>query len=87
MPNKRSAMKRMKTDDAKRVQNSAVKRRARTARRRVLEAVNEGNKSAGTERLNAYYHELDKAVKRGVVNANTAARQKSRCAARVAALS
>lgn len=87
MPNKKSAIKRVKTDEEKRLRNKATLSRTRTARRQVLEALTSGDKPASVEKLNAYYGELDKAVKKGVMKANTASRYKSRCATKVAALS
>lgn len=87
MPNKKSAIKQVKTDKAKHQRNKAVLGRTGTARRNVLEAVSAGDKAGSVETLRAYCGELDKAVKKGAMKQNTASRCKSRCAAKVSALS
>jgi small subunit ribosomal protein S20 len=86
MPNIRSAVKRTKTSERKCQANRSVKSRARTARTNLLEAVSNGNREEAEKLFRELCSVLDKAVKRGVLKANTAARRKSRAAARLAGL-
>lgn len=86
MPNTKSAQKMMRTSEEKRRQNQVAKGAARTARKRVLESVEAGDKEGSAEKLQVFYAATDKAVKRGAIKKNTAARQKARTAKRVASL-
>ena len=87
MPNIKSAIKRMKTSEKKRIANAAEKSRVRTARRTVTEAVSAGDRAAAESSFKAYCSMLDKAVKHGTIKANAANRRKSRLHAGMAALS
>lgn len=59
--------------------------RVRTFVRKVEEALDAGNKAAAGDALKAAQPELMRAVSRGIVHRNTAARKISRLAARVKA--
>jgi small subunit ribosomal protein S20 len=85
MPNIKSAFRSMRKSSEARLQNRAAKSRAASARKRLHEAIAAGDKGLGADRLKAYYSVLDKAVKRGILKANTAARYKSRAARRASA--
>lgn len=84
MPNIKSAKKRMKTSEKQHQRNKAVKSRTRSTHKKLLNTLED--KGAAQQSLNEYFSELDKAVKKGVIKANTAARQKSRAAKKVAAI-
>ena len=86
MPNIKSAFKSMRKSREARLRNRSAKSTASTARKRLLEAVEAGDKGLSADKLSAYYATLDKAVKRGILPRNTAARYKSRVARKVAAL-
>jgi len=86
MPNIKSAFKSMRKSRVQRLCNRAAKSTANTARKRLLEAIEAKDKDLSAGKLSAYYATLDKAVKRGILPANTAARYKSRAARKVAAL-
>jgi len=84
------------TSSAKKAQRASLRRHVFNTRRKktMKDAVKgiskliEGKKGKEAEAmLPALYKAIDKAAKRGVVKANTAARMKSRASKRVAALS
>lgn len=83
MANIKSAKKRVLTAERNRQRNMRVKSAYRTAIRRLQEAV-AGNEAADTvqQRLGAVYSHLDRAVLKGIVHKNTAARVKSRLSRR-----
>lgn len=83
MPNIKSAKKRMKTAAKSQVANKAAKTRVATMRKKLDEAIASGDEAAAKAAFGAYCSALDKAVKRGAIKANTAARGKSRAAARM----
>ena len=84
------------TSSAKKAQRAALRRHVFNTRRKKtmkdtvkgISKLIEGKKGKEAEAmLPALYKAIDKAAKRGVVKANTAARMKSRASKRVAALS
>jgi small subunit ribosomal protein S20 len=82
--NIKSAIKRIRQNEARRVRNRGVRSRVRTAvktARTVLGASSGDARSAVLEAIRA----LDKAVSQGIVHRNTAARRKSALARRLAA--
>lgn len=87
MPNIKSAKKRMKTSEKRRIQNRAVKTKISTSRRNVFEAAAESDKEKAQAAFKSYRSVLDKAVKKGTLTKNNAGRRKSRAAARLAAIS
>lgn len=76
MPNSRSAEKRMRQSEKRRLRNSSIRSRMRTQVKKVASAagVSEREELALRGALSA----IDKAAKRGVVHRNAAARRKSR---------
>lgn len=76
MPNIKSAKKRVLTNEKKRVENRRLKGHMKTAIKEGLE------KQDGLSLKNAY-QAIDKALKKGVIKKNKAARQKSRLAKKV----
>ena len=86
MPNIKSAKKRMKTSAERQDRNKTVKTRVASTRRNVLETIASGDKDAATESFRTYCSVLDRAVKKGVVKANTVNRRKSRVSHRLAAM-
>ena len=84
------------TSSAKKAQRASLRRHVFNTRRKKtmkdtvkgISKLIEGKKGKEAEAmLPALYQAIDKAAKRGVVKANTAARMKSRASKRVAALS
>jgi len=86
MPNTKSAAKHMRVSEARRQTGSAIKSRLSATRRKFNEAISGGEKAQGSELYREYCSYLDKAVKDGAIKANNASRNKSRAAARLAAL-
>lgn len=78
MPTSNSAKKRVRTAQNAAVANKAVRTEITTARKAVKKAQTDGDAVAIKKTSSAYFSLLDKAVKHGVIKANTAARRKSR---------
>lgn len=87
MPNIKSAIKRVKTNDKRRLQNASQKSALRTAVKTFETASASQNvENAKTAFANAA-KKLDKAVTKGLIHKNAAARKKSRLAKQLNALS
>ena len=78
MPAKTSAAKRQRQSEQARVRNQATLSRVRTTVRKLHEAVGAGAADQVAEQLAAVTRELDRAVSKGVLKRNTAARRKRR---------
>ena len=78
MPNIKSAEKRVLISERNRLRNVAIKSSVKTAIRKVLESIKEANAESIKTTLNKAYSVLDRAVIKGVLHKNTAARKKSR---------
>lgn len=87
MPNKKSAMKRVRISERNRLYNRFWKTRCKTAIKKVLAAVASADVDASVKALNDAQSALDKAVVKGVIHHNNAARKKAMLAAKVKALS
>ncbi len=85
MANTKSALKRIRQNEKRRARNRTERSRVRTAVKLARTAVVEGAADARTTAL-AAIRALDKAVSKGVVHRNTAARKKSALARRLARL-
>ena len=83
MANIKSQQKRIKTNEAARLRNKAVKSGVKTAIRKVREAVAAGDKDKAVELVRAASRSLDKAASKGVIHDNQAANKKSALAAAV----
>ncbi len=86
MPNIKSAVKRVKTSEKRRVANKGAKSRIATLRRSLTQAVADGDATAGAEAYRAYCSAVDKAAKKGIIKQNAASRRKSRATRQLAAL-
>ena len=82
MPNHKSAEKRVRQNERRRIVNRSNRSRLRTAVKELRSALEKGGKNA-TELLPKTVSEIDKAVQKGVLHRNAAARHKSRLTARV----
>lgn len=80
MANIKSQMKRIRTNEKRRVRNQAVRSELRTLVRYTREAVENGDKELAVEKLQAACRKLDKAVSKGVIHRNQAANRKSKLA-------
>ncbi len=87
MPNIKSAIKRVKTSEKSRVQNAAQKSILRGSIKAVDIATANNDAEKAREVLQTATKKLDKAVSKGLVHKNAAARKKSRLTKKVNALS
>ena len=78
MANIKSAKKRVLIAEANRQRNVAFKSSIKTAVKRVLELAQGEDKEALNASLSKVYQLCDKAVGKGILHKNTAARKKSR---------
>lgn len=76
--NIKSAIKRAKTNEKKRRHRAAQKSAMRTAVKKFLAAVEQQDKEKAAELLKEATRKLDKAVTKGLIHKNAAARKKSR---------
>ena len=83
MPTTKSAAKRLRQSEIRRVKNRSAKRDLHTRVKRVDEALETGNADGAQELFRVATKKLDQAAAKGVIHRNAAARQKSRLAARV----
>ena len=86
MANHFSALKRMRQTAKRTLANRANQSRFRTALRRFRQVLAAGNKQEAQTRYRETVSLIDKAVGKGVIHRNAAARYKSRLAARVSGL-
>jgi small subunit ribosomal protein S20 len=83
VPNKKSAAKRVLIAEKNRLYNRYWKTRCKTAVKNFLAAVESNDQEVIAKRLNEAQSALDKAVSKGVIHHNTAARRKSKMALKV----
>ncbi len=83
MPNHKSAEKRVRQNEKRRVINRSNRSRVRTQIKRLRSAVSAQDKKLSQELLNPTVSVIDKAVNKGLLHKNTAARYKSRLTAHV----
>ncbi|MBQ6774849.1 MAG: 30S ribosomal protein S20 [Synergistaceae bacterium] len=76
MPNKKSAKKRVITSERNRLYNKYWTSRCKTAVKNLLAAVEAGDKDEAVKSFNVAQSVIDKAVVKGVMHRNTAARRK-----------
>ena len=81
MANTKSAMKRIRQGEKRRVRNRTIRSQVRTAVKTARTAGADALRTAVAEAIRA----LDRAVTKGVIHRNTAARKKSALARRLAA--
>ena len=86
MANIKSQIKRIRTNEAARQRNKAVRSALKTAVRHFREAADSGDREAAVTAMNTASRELDKAANKGVIHANQAANRKSAMAKRANAL-
>ena len=76
----------IRKNETRRLRNKAAKSALRTQIRKVLGAVEKKDKKLAETEFRAASGLLDKAARKGIIHSNSAARHKSRLAARVGAL-
>lgn len=85
LANIKSAQKRILVAERNHERNVMAKSAIKTAVKKVLTSVKEGNIEEAKENLKLAYSLYDKAVGKGVLHKNTAARKKSRLTKKVVA--
>ena len=78
MPHTKSAKKRLRQNEARRLHNRAVRSELRTTIRKFNEAVEAGDPAKADETLQLAYKKLDKCAARNYIHRNVADRTKSR---------
>jgi len=78
MPNHKSAEKRVRQTEKRNAVNTRNRSRLRTQIKKLRAALASGDKNQTTELLNPTISVIDKAVNKGILHKNTAARYKSR---------
>ena len=86
MANIKSQIKRIKTNERRRLRNKSVKSSVKTAIRKFREAAEAGEKDQAIAALQDASRKLDKAASKGVIHKNQAANRKSAMAKKAAAL-
>ena len=86
MANTRSAKKRIRQNEKRRLRNRMILTRTRTFYKRARGAVVQGDLQAAIEQVKLAVSQLDRAVAKGVLHRNNAARRKSRLMKRLAEL-
>lgn len=87
MANHYSALKRARQTEKRTATNRANLSRLRGSLRELRETLEKGDKAVAEKTYRETVSALDKAIQKGVIHKNTAARYKSRLAARVAKVS
>ena len=83
MANIKSQIKRVKTNEKRRMRNKSVRSSVRTAVRKFREAVESGDSENAAALQRAAARALDKAASKGVIHKNQAANRKSAMAKRI----
>jgi small subunit ribosomal protein S20 len=83
MANHFSALKRTRQTEKRSQVNRANKSRLRTALKEMREAIAAGDRNSAQNSFRTTVSLIDKAIQKGVIHENTAARYKSRLSARV----
>lgn len=78
MANSLSARKRARQAEKHRLRNASQRSRVRTTIKRVLAAIEAGDKEAAETAYKAAVPAIDRSVSKGLMHANKAARHKSR---------
>jgi small subunit ribosomal protein S20 len=86
MANHFSALKRARQTEKRTARNRANRSRLRSALRELRESLSKGDKTAAEQSYRQTVSALDKAIQKGVLHENTAARYKSRLSVRLKAL-
>lgn len=84
MPNTKSAARRMRNSNRKRLQNRASKSRLKTMERAYADALKSGKKEDASAAYRKLTSAFDKAAKSGVIHKGKADRKKSRLANQLA---
>ena len=87
MANSRQATKRARQGERRRQQNAALRSKMRTFIKRVVKAIESGDKTAAESAYREAVPYIDDGAGKNIIHANKAARHKSRLNARIRAMS
>ncbi len=87
MANIQSAKKRARQNAVRRAHNMTLRSRGRTAIKKVLKAIQAGDRDAATVSFREAVPEIDRMVTKGLIAKNRAAHYKSRLNAKLRAMS
>ncbi len=87
MPNHKSAEKRVRQSERRRLINRNNRTKLRTSIKKLRSALDGGDGQTASSLLPTTVSEIDKAVRKGALHRNAAARHKSRLTARVTQVS
>ena len=87
MANHKSALKKMRQDEVRRIRNKGYKTRFKHVVKKVEAAIEAENKEAAQTAFQEAIPVIDRVASKGVIHKNSAARKKSRFAKRINALS
>jgi small subunit ribosomal protein S20 len=87
MANTKSALKNIRKNKARYLQNRAVASRLKTLEKKFLSAIGEKDAARSKELASSLISALEKAKKKNLVHANKVSRKKSRCAELLSKLS
>lgn len=86
MANHKSALKRIRSSERKRVRNRVFRSKARTEIKKARSLIQAGEAKDAREATLQAIRTLDKAASKGIIHRNNAARRKSRLMKRLAGL-
>jgi small subunit ribosomal protein S20 len=78
LANHKSALKRARQNEIRRIRNKSLKTRTKNVTKSVLQAVDEKSIETARSELDSAKSAIDRAAKKGVIHKNTAARKISR---------
>ncbi len=78
MANSAQAIKRARQSEKRRQRNASQRSSMRTSIKKVIAAINAGDREAASQAYTAAVPAIDSAVSKGLIHANKAARHKSR---------
>ncbi|TXL68029.1 30S ribosomal protein S20 [Cerasibacillus terrae] len=84
MANIKSAIKRVKTTEKKRIQNQKNKSDMKSMIKQVEKAVQENNSDIAATSFREASRKIDKAIQKGIIHQNKGKRQKKRLANKIA---
>ncbi|QEP43660.1 30S ribosomal protein S20 [Ectothiorhodospiraceae bacterium BW-2] len=86
MANSAQARKRARQADKRRIHNASERSALRTAMKKVVKSADSGDKEAASAAYQSAVPVIDRAIKKGLLHKNSAARTKSRLNKRIRAL-
>jgi small subunit ribosomal protein S20 len=86
MANTRSALKNIRKNKARYIENRAITSKLKTLEKKFVASVENKNKDEAIANASSYISALEKSEKRNLVHANKVSRKKSRCSALIAGI-